>query len=354
MKRLIQYPAVGCLLAAWLAAVAATDFAGPASGQATDGLPRVEKAGHKAYTETIPDSKGVKFDMVAVPGGTFLMGSPPGEKGRTEDEGPQHPVQIRPFWMGKTEVVWEEYDLWWKDAPGNKEAQMDAEKKGLTGKDFDALTRPTPPYADETFGHGRDGRPVLAVTHHAAMEYCYWLSQKTGKTYRLPTEAEWEWACRAGTATAYSFGDDPAHLGDYAWYKKNSEDLTQPVGKKKPNPWGLHDLHGNVGEWCLDQFDKDAYGKFPAGKVTLSPVLLPTDRRFGTVVRGGAWADEPARLRSAARSASDKRWIRQDPQQPRSIWWLTDADFVGFRVVRAVEEQEELKNLRSKVRWESN
>jgi formylglycine-generating enzyme required for sulfatase activity len=256
--------------------------------------------------------------------------------------------------MGKCEVTWEEYDLCWKEKPGNKDQQMDAERRGLKGKEFDALTRPTPPYADETFGHGREGRPCLAITWHAAMEYCYWLSKKTGKQYRLPTEAEWEWACRAGTTTAYSFGDDPKQLGADAWFAGNAEDLVQPVGKKKPNAWGLYDMHGNVSEWCLDSYRKDAYAQFPTNKPTLSPVLMPGSERFGHVARGGAWNDKPDRLRSAARRVSDKKWIVQDPQRPQSIWWLTDADFVGFRIVRAVEEQENLKDLRSKIRWESN
>ena len=354
MKRLLQHPgAWGFLLAAAGAGLAFLAAMAPAEQAAADALPKIEPPPHKNYVETIPGTK-ITFEMVAIPGGTYLMGSPPTEKGRTDEEGPQHPVTIRPFWMGKKEVTWEEYDLWWKDKPGNKDEQMAAEKRGLTGKEFDAITRPTPPYADETFGHGRDGVPCLAITHHAAMEYCYWLSQKTGKTYRLPTEAEWEWACRAGSKTAYSFGDDPQQLGDYAWYEKNSENLAHPVGTKKPNAWGLHDMHGNVAEWCVDRYEKGAYLKFPTDKPTLAPVLLPGPERFSHVVRGGAWNDRAERLRSAARRGSDKSWIRQDPQRPQSIWWLTDADFVGFRIVRAVEEQDNLKGLRSKVRWESN
>src|SRR5207253_1251190 len=135
--------------------------------------------------------------------------------------------------------------------------------------DADAVTGPTKPYADETFGHGRDGpRPVLCITHHAAMEYCRWLSKKTGKTYRLPTEAEWEYACRAGTTTAYAFGDDPKQLEENGWFAGNSEESPHPVGQKKPNAWGLHDMHGNAAEWCLDIYEKDAYRKFAADKAT--------------------------------------------------------------------------------------
>src|SRR5207248_6168647 len=143
-----------------------------------------------------------------------------------------------------------------------------------------------------------------------------WLSKRTGKAYRLPTEAEWEWACRAGTKTAYSFGDDPRDLKDHAWCADNSEESTHPVGKKKPNAWGLHDMHGNVAEWCLDHYEPDWYATFPTDKLTVAPVLLPTAARWSHVCRGGSWADPAAVCRSAARRGSDLKWIRQDPQRP--------------------------------------
>jgi formylglycine-generating enzyme required for sulfatase activity len=307
-----------------------------------------KKDDFKSYAELIPGSM-VKFEMIAIPAGEFVMGSPNTEAGRSPDEGPQHPVAIRPFWMGKTEVTWDEYDLYWKKEEGAKRPA----NQSVAEQEADAVSRPTPPYADETFGHGREGHPVLCITHHAAMEYCRWLSAKTGKTYRLPTEAEWEYACRAGTKTAYFFGDDPKPLGDYAWYSANAEELTHPVAQKKPNPWGLYDMYGNVAEWCLDHYRKDYYATFPKDRVTLAPVLVPTADRFGHVARGGSWADDAARLRSAARRGSDKTWIRRDPQRPQSIWWLTDADFVGFRVVRPLAEQDNLKGLQSKVTRES-
>jgi formylglycine-generating enzyme required for sulfatase activity len=354
MKRLIHHPLRWSLVLAALPACLLLAAPGPGGGgKVPDRLPKVEPAQHKGYSETIPGTK-LKFDMMPIPGGTYLMGSPKTEKGRQPDEGPQHPVAVRPFWMGKCEVTWDEYDAYWKE-----EIRNEGEKKPETGKGADAITRPTPPYADETFGLGREGQPVLCITHHAALEFCYWLSKKTGKAYRLPTEAEWEWACRAGTTTAWSFGDDPAKLGEYAWFVRNSsppgEDSPLPhkVGEKKPNPWGLHDMHGNVAEWCLDHYRKDFYQTFPLDKVTLSPVLLPTATRFSHVVRGGSYLDPALATRSAARRGSDKSWIRLDPQRPQSIWWLTSAEFVGFRVVRAVEEQANLKGIRSKVTKES-
>ena len=164
------------------------------------------------------------------------------------------------------------------------------------------MTRPTPPYADETFGFGRNGQPAICITHHAAMEYCRWLSAKTGKIYRLPTEAEWEYACRAGTKTAYSWGDDPAKLDEYAWYVNNAE-KPMKVGKKKPNPWGLYDMHGNVAEWCLDHYVPDAYKRIPTDKPTLGPVILPDAKEYSYVARGGSWDDDAGQApqRGAAR-----------------------------------------------------
>jgi formylglycine-generating enzyme required for sulfatase activity len=348
MKRLLQHPLPWTLLYASVALFGLFVPRQPAPAQTAAKLPQVNPLKHQGYTQKIPDTK-VSFDMVAIPGGTFLMGSPDGEKGRGEDEGPQHPVTIRPFWMGKMEVTWDEYDSYWRKVKGAKRP----DPKTQQDKDADAVTRPTPPYADETFGHGREGNPVLCITHHAAMEYCRWLSAKTGKLYRLPTEAEWEWACRAGTTTAYSFGDDPAMLGEYAWFDKNSEEVAHPVGKKKPNQWGLYDMHGNVAEWCIDHYRKNYYISFPLDKPSLSPVLLPTEKRYSYVARGGAWIDSPSGLRCAARRGSDKEWLKRDPQRPQSIWWMTDADFVGFRVVCPVEEQDNLKGLKSKVTRDS-
>jgi formylglycine-generating enzyme required for sulfatase activity len=228
------------------------------------------------------------------------------------------------------------------------------ESSATTSASADAVTRPTPPYADPTFGMGHDKQPVISITHHAAIEYCRWLSGKTGKIYRLPTEAEWEYACRAGAQTAYSFGDDPAQLKEYAWYGGNADGKSHPVAQKKPNPWGLYDMHGNVSEWCLDHYDAKYYGTFTEGSPALWPVLLPTEKRYPHVVRGGSWDDEAGRLRCAARHASEEDWSMLDPQQPKSIWWHTNAIMIGFRVMHPLDEQENLKGLKSLIKKEKS
>lgn len=309
--------------------------------------PTLDPKLHKNYTETIPGTKEQKviFDMVAIPGGTFFMGSPKHEKGRKADEGPQHPVRIRPFWMGKCEVTWDEFDVYHHSNPRNKPTLHVINQR----KHGDAVTRPTAPYVDETYGMGREGHPALGITHHAAMEYCHWLSKKTGKKYRLPTEAEWEWACRAGTATARFWGDSEKVLSEYACHEKNSEEVTFKVGKLKPNPWGLYDGYGNVSEWCLDHYAKEDYRQYSLLKLTLSPVRLPTKKHYSHVTRGGSYLSPASECRSASRVGSDPKWNQFDPTIPQSIWWLSNADFVGFRVVRAVTEQENLRKLRSRV-----
>jgi formylglycine-generating enzyme required for sulfatase activity len=333
---------------AWLLAPILA-MAATALPQFASKYPTIELTAHKSYTETI-ERDGVKatFDMIAIPGGAFLMGSPASEKGHKDSEGPPHPVALKPFWMGKCEVTWGEYDLFWEKKPSEKPPVTDVDKKA------DAITRPSKAnHHDIDWGYGRGkNQPVIAIHHHAAMEYCRWLSAKTGKLYRLPTEAEWEWACRAGRATAFHFGDDPAKLGEHAWIEANSNDMPHPVAMKKPNAWGLYDMHGNVAEWCIDQFDAKFYGTLPSDKATMLPVKLPDKRRFGHVVRGGSWIEPPEKCRSAARDYSVLDWQKKDPQIPQSIWW-NNADWVGFRVVRAVDEYEVLKGLQSKITKES-
>jgi formylglycine-generating enzyme required for sulfatase activity len=159
----------------------------------------------------------------------------------------------------------------------------------------------------------------------------------TGRYYRLPTEAEWEYACRAGSTTAYSFGEDD--INDYAWWFENSDGNSQKVKTKKPNAWGLYDMHGNVSEWVLEHYAKDTYSKRMPGMFA-APVRSPVSR-VGIEIftyhlaRGGNCEDDvPVNLRSARRLKPEREWNKREPGYPHSIWWLTDAPFVGFRVVR--------------------
>jgi formylglycine-generating enzyme required for sulfatase activity/mono/diheme cytochrome c family protein len=279
----------------------------------------------KPYTEAIPGTQ-VSFDMLPIPPGTFMMGSPKSEPKRNPDEGPQHKVTISPFWMERCEVTWNEFELF---------MYPEVKKPDDPTEVADAVTHPTRPYVEMSFGMGKDGFPAISMTQHAANTYCKWLSAKTGHFYRLPTEAEWEYACRAGTTTAYSFGNDVSKLGDYAWYAGNSDGKYQKVGQKKPNPWGLYDMHGNVVEWTLDQYIPDEYSKFPADGVT-DPWVKAT-KPYPHSARGGSWQDDPEMLRSAARRGSERAWKMQDPQLPKSIWYHTDAQFLGFRIIRPLK-----------------
>jgi len=285
----------------------------------------------KPYTNTIPGTR-VTYTMLPIPGGEFVMGSPESETGRKPDEAPQHKVKISPFWMGQTEVTWNEYELFmYPDEEKRTRATVASDPAG--DKLADAVTHPSKPYVEMSFGMGKDGFPAISMTQHGANKYCQWLSAKTGQFYRLPTEAEWEYACRAGTTTTYFFGDDASKLPEYAWFEQNSDFKYQKVGKKKPNPWGLYDMYGNVVEWTLDQYDPNYYQQCSATSPCLDPWEKAT-KPYPHAVRGGSWDDEAVMCRSAARRGSDRAWKMQDPQLPKSVWYFSDAQWVGFRVVR--------------------
>ena len=287
------------------------------------------QADFKPYTEVIPGTE-VAFEMVPIPGGKFLMGSPASESGRNNDEGPVHEVELSPFWMGKYEVTWDEYDLF----VFPELAREMLENPELKGK-IDGISQPTPPFVDMSFGMGKKGYPAINITYYAALSYCKWLTALTGDFYRLPTEAEWEYASRAGSTTAYSFGNDVGQLDEYAWYYDNSDGGYQQVGSKKANAWGLHDMHGNVAEWTLDAYSPQ-YG-VAEGKSVKNPWNQPTEL-YPHAVRGGSWDDDPEDLRSASRLASQPNWKQLDPQIPKSNWWMTNAPFLGFRIVRPLEQ----------------
>lgn len=285
------------------------------------------------YSEKIPGSD-VEIEMVPVPGGTFKMGSPANEAGREEDEGPQRDVKVNSFWMGTYEITWEQYDLFLKEELSNQE-NINITLNDGSEMEIDAISTATPMYIDMSFGMGREGYPAINMTQYAAVMYAKWLFAKTGNFYRLPTEAEWEFACRAGSKTAYSFGENSGELDKYGWYGDNSENGYKKVGIKIPNALGLYDMHGNVAEWTLDQYHKD-YHEQLKGKPADNPYFEPTTL-YPRSVRGGSWMDVDDDLRCANRQGSSDQWKMRDPQMPKSIWWLTDAPFVGFRLVRPKE-----------------
>jgi formylglycine-generating enzyme required for sulfatase activity len=208
-------------------------------------------------------------EMVVIPAGQFLMGSPDTESGRFPDEGPQHQVTItQSFAMAKHLVTFDDWNAC--VSYGN-----------------------CPPTSDLGWGQGQ--QPVIFVSWNDAQLYVAWLSKMTGKPYRLPSEAEWEFAVRAGSATPYSLGDDPISLGDYGWYNANSGGRSHPVGLKKPNAFGLYDMHGNAWEWVEDCFHTNYVGAPADGSAWITPNCI-----FRTA-RGGTWSAAASALRSANR-----------------------------------------------------
>jgi formylglycine-generating enzyme required for sulfatase activity/nitrate/TMAO reductase-like tetraheme cytochrome c subunit len=300
----------------------------------------------KPYTEYIPKSS-VSFKMVPVPGGKFKMGSPENEPFRRVEEGPVKEVQLSSFFMAEIEVTWDEYLAFYGQTAGEgRSTDTDVmRKKGSS--ETDAISGATPPYGQPDQGWGMGQRPAISFSFHAAETYCKWLSQVTGKTYRLPTEAEWEYACRAGSETPYFFPGDPTKfeksgiraklskndtsvINTYVIYRGNSPSKTQTPDRVKPNPYGLKNMLGNVAEFCSDWYQSDILSTYSDG------VTDPKGPETGTehVVRGGSYSDMAGRVRSAVRSyTKSEDWLRTDPQIPKSIWWYSDCFNVGFRVL---------------------
>ncbi|MGQ8337137.1 SUMF1/EgtB/PvdO family nonheme iron enzyme [Sunxiuqinia sp. A32] len=293
------------------------------------------------FTEKLPGTS-VSFKMVAIPGGEFAMGSPKNEPLRDKDEGPVHQVKVSDFWMAEVEVTWEAYLAFFKatSSQGRKEATVDDEVDGISG--------PTPPWGAPDQGWGKGERPAITMSWHAANTYCRWLSSVTGKKYRLPTEAEWEYAARGGTNTPYPFegspkdyssrgfmnkifGPDTININSYVNYELNSDGKTKEPIEVKANPFGLKNMHGNVAEFCLDFYSPNAYQEYQ-GKVADNPGGPAKGREH--VVRGGSLKSDAKDVRSAARDYTKKKaWLMTDPQMPKSIWWYSDVIEIGFRVV---------------------
>ncbi|MBI1375511.1 MAG: SUMF1/EgtB/PvdO family nonheme iron enzyme [Phycisphaera sp.] len=355
----------------WVVAAVITAVAGASAFAGTPGLVK-EKPAEGRYVETdqgfmvpykhkIPGTE-IVLTMVPIPGGTFKMGSPDSEAGHTDAEGPQVEIVVEPFWMSAYEITWDQWDQY----IALYDVAKNGELKTVPYNDADGVSIPTPIFPQEAIPiinrMGREGGfPVGHVGQLACKQFTKYISRKSGDFFRLPSEAEWEYAARAGTTTAYFWGDDPAKAGDYAWYFDNSEwkdgEHGHPdwgdagwrkVGEKKPNPWGLYDIYGNQAEWVLDQWDADHYKKLAAkgGPVKAMDAIRWPDAYYGRSLRGGSWDSDAVKLRSASRGKSLKEWKELDPQLPQSVWYYTEFWF-GFRPIRPLNvpatDKEKLK-----------
>ena len=280
------------------------------------------------YQQEIPDTQ-MSFKMVPIPAGEFMMGASPGDKAAAKDELPRHKVTLDAFWMGSHEVTWDVFELF---LDKNHEAAI---SDNAIPAEVDGVTRPSTPYLDMTFGMGKDNKPAVAMTQYNAIQFCKWLYTKTGIFYRLPTEAEWEYAARAGKNTVYFFGNDVKELDSHAWYGDNSGNTTHEIGLKKPSPWGLYDILGNVMEWTYDKYLPEYQVKNP--DEALHNPLQKADELYPRVLRGGHFQSEAEDLRVSKRFPSTPVWKQLDPQIPKSRWWFPEAPFVGLRLVRPLE-----------------
>ncbi|MEM6690634.1 MAG: SUMF1/EgtB/PvdO family nonheme iron enzyme [Planctomycetota bacterium] len=343
MKRTLMSKLLFAMSAAFLAATTFAEVPGISDSKPAEG-PSVELENGKfmvPYEQRIPGTDMV-IEMLPIPGGTFMMGSPEDSDDHQEDEGPQFEVSADPMWVAKTEITWAQYKQYMNLYSVFKEFEANGVRTVDETNKVDAITAPTELYEPTyTYEYGeRDEQAAVSMTQYAAQQFTKWLSGVSGVQYRLPTEGEWEYAARGGTDTAYYWGDDPDAAEDHAWYYDNADEGQEDVGQKETNPFGLLDIAGNVAEWTVNQHTED-YSEF-AAKAPLNAIDVVKWPETGTncVVRGGHWQDDVEQLRTATRLASDdEEWKISDPNFPLSPWWFTDdpARGVGFRLFRSVE-----------------
>lgn len=300
----------------------------------------------KNFTEQIPGTP-IKFNMVAIPEGTFKMGSPENEQFRKDDESPQRNVTLDKFFIAEIETTWNEfYAFYGETVSEGRTLPESVYENNSTFPEADAISGPTPPFGIADQGWGSGDRPAITMTHYAAETYCQWLSKKTGKKYRLPTEAEWEYVARAGSEEPFFFGGKPskysnegfmrklfsadtAKIATYFVYKNNSQDMSEEPTFVAANPFGVKNMQGNILEYCADKYDSTAYASTPLD--VKNPISTNGTEH---VVRGGSFKSDASELRAAARSKTQHLpWLRTDPQKPQSIWWYSDINCIGFRVV---------------------
>lgn len=291
-----------------------------------------------AYRTTIPGTE-ISFEMVPVPGGVLRLG------GRDDSVNPvsvsEVEVTVAPFWLGRCEVTWAEYNEYCKLLEAFRRFEQLGVREVTSENQRDAVTAPSVLYETSMYypatGNKKEWpkHPAAAMTQYGAKQYTKWLSQLTGDFYRLPSEAEWEYACRAGGTGSYCFGDDERRLGDYAWYFDNSDEDTHPVGLKKPNHWGLYDMHGNVSEWVLDQYSETRVPLRQAAAAGKQPIHWPT-RLHPRTVCGGSWDADAVDCRNASRRGSSVDWQEEEAMFPPSPHWLASyaAREIGFRIAR--------------------
>ncbi|TWT38912.1 formylglycine-generating enzyme family protein [Blastopirellula retiformator] len=326
--------ASACLVALLMAVstAAAADTLGISKTKPAEG-PFVEIDGGfmVPYEITVPGAE-VKLSMVPVPGGTRVMGE--GDSAYT--------VKVEPFWMQKTETTWAQYKEFMALYDQLKKIEGAGVRPVTDDNKVDAVTIPTPLYEPSfTFENGEDPQQAaVTMTQYSAMQYSKWISGVTGDQYRLPSEAEWEFAAAGGEKGPYSFGDVDK-IGDYAWYVDNADGAQAKVGEKKPNQYGLYDMNGNVWEWVLDAYTEETPEALAGKTVTVAEAIQWPTEPFPLCSKGGSWDDDAENCKVTSKLGShDDDWKASDPNFPLSPWWFTEypSTCVGFRLIRPLTE----------------